>query len=147
MEDASIAPSVRAAVKFRSRCHRPSGKLDVMCSHCLSSPIRSACESRVRFILLVLAFSNVDSTANMFTTLPDESLCSNHTFPCIAFRARKCSQPASRAVRSRCCSISCLSWGARNATVSESPSMPRYLCIRVGLRSQFLSKKKISAHE
>ena len=77
MEDASITPSVRAAVKFRSRCHRPSGKLDVMCSHCLSSPIRSACESRVRFILLVLAFSNVDSTANMSTTLPDKSLCSN----------------------------------------------------------------------
>ena len=77
MEDASITPSVRAAVKLRARCHRPSGKLDVMCSHCLSSPIRSACESRVRLILLARAFSSFDSTANMSTTLPDESLCSN----------------------------------------------------------------------
>ena len=68
-------------------------------------------------------------------------------FPASRSRVRNGSQPASRAVRRRYCSLPSSSWGSRNVAVSDSRSVPRYRCVRVGLRSHFLTEKEISVHE
>ena len=102
-----------------------------MRSHCLSAPNKSAFESRVRSILPAPDLSDFDSTAK-YGMSPQGRRANRYVqtipFPCIAFEVRNGNQPALRAVRRTCSSLSGLSRGAQSVAVSEACSMLRYRC-------------------
>ena len=140
---------MKAAVKRRARCHGPSCKVDIMRSHCLSAPNKSAFESRVRSILPAPDLSDFDSTAK-YGMSPQGRRANRYVqtipFPCIAFEG---TERQSAGVKGCATDMFQLIWfvprGSKRGRVRsmQYAKVPLFV-VCVGLRSHFLTDKEIS---